>query len=1036
MMWTLGFHLGPFAFEQPTWLILAPICWVLALLIARRSLSGLGSFTRVTALVVRLLVIGLLVCVIAKPNWRREAKNVGITVIVDESDSVRRPVKGPDGRVVSLGALIGQYVDEASASARPGDTVTRMTVARKAFVQSLSTRPTDKPESEFPGATDGTNLAEAITMALAVPAEDGDANPAAKRILLISDGNETSGDLLTAAATAKGAGVPIDVLPQTYKFEREVIVERIVAPPMARMGQNVNLRVVVNALRATTGKLSLTINGESVDLSEGNASGATSMAVKLDAGTNILSVPVRLPLPGPQRFAASFEPDNPDDDSITQNNQSLAVTFVQSEGRALIITPNSTEALPLTRILTEARIDAQVRDPSDIPATLEDWGAFDAVVLVNCSSSYFSQQNQEQLRSYVHDLGGGLVMVGGPESFGAGGWIGTPVADALPIKLDPPQKRQMPRGALVLVMHSCEMPRGNYWGAKVAESAVENLSRLDLAGILEFSFAKGDWWVHPLSEVGNRNAIRRAIASLTFGDMKVLDGLIEKAYVGLTGADAGARHMIIITDGDSQLGDSSWLNKCKAARISISTVLVYPHERNANGTSAENLKRIARETGGNFYPIVDEGEFAKLPSIFIKEAQIVKRSLIWEGPAFSPTMTNAVSEPMRGLSASGVPALSGYIVAAEREGLSVVTLRGQENDPILAHWQYGLGKSVAFTSDTGVRWAKSWTGWAKYRAFWEQHIRWAMRPSGSADMRVSTEERGDQTKLIVEALDAQGERLNFVGFEGRVVAPDGEAKGVSLRQVGPGRYEGSFDSELSGAYVASFRYRAPSADGATVKEGTIQAAISKPYADEYRTLQDNSALLKMVAERSGGRVIGAGDPREARLWSREGLEMPVSLRPIWIQLALATLGLFLVDVGVRRVRIDPALIASLLRRGAGKSVSAGSQALGSLKEARERAQQGVVTRASAGGAENRAGASRAGNATASTKFEVSDAELKRNRTLEGGADVGGPEGRPAPIREERKTGGADEKTNEEQGMSRLMKAKKRAQDKIDDDPKK
>jgi uncharacterized membrane protein len=1033
---TLGFHFGPFAFEQPVWLILVPVCWALTLWLGRKSLSGLGTWSRRAALIVRLVVILVLAGAIAKPSWRREAKNVNVTVVVDESDSVRRPVKGPDGRMVDLSTLVGQYIDEASERAKAGDTVTRMTVARKPMVQSLSTRPTDKPDGTPTGATDGTNLADAITMALAVPAKDADQNGAAKRILLISDGNQTAGDLLTAAATAKAAGVPIDVLPQRYKFEREVMVERIVAPPNARMGQNINVRVVLNALKPTSGKLSLTINGDPVDLSDGKSAGSLAMAVNLEPGTNIVPVPVRLAMAGPQRFAAVFTPDNPDDDSIGQNNQSLAVTFVQSEGRVLVLAPNSEEAVSLVGILTQARIAAELRDPSAMPTTLEDWGSYDAVVAINCSSSYFSQSQQEQLRSYVHDLGGGLVMVGGPEAFGAGGWIGTPVAEALPIKLDPPQKRQMPRGALVMVMHSCEMPRGNYWGQKVAESAVENLSRLDLAGILEFSYGTGDTWVHPLSEVGNKAAIKRSIASLTFGDMKVLDGLIEMAYKDLQKADAGARHMIIITDGDSQLQDRTWLAKCKAARISITTVLVYPHERSANGPSAQTLKRIATETGGNFYPIVDEGEFAKLPSIFIKEAQIVKRSLIWEGEAFSPTLTGAPSEAMRGIAGGGVPTIRGYIVAAEREGLSIVTMRGKENDPILAQWQYGLGKSVTFTSDTGARWASSWPSWGKYRAFWEQHVRWAMRPSGNADMRVSTEALGDQTKIIVEALDAKGERLNFVNFDGRVVSPDGEAKNVSLRQVGPGRYEGVFDSAGAGAYVSSMRYTAPGDDGGKPKEGTVQAAITKPYADEYRTLEDNAALLKMVAELSGGRVVET-DPRKAELWSREKLEMPVSLRSIWLQAALAALGLFLLDVGVRRVRIDPALIASMMRRGAGKSVSAGSQALGSLKEARERSQRGATAAGQAASTRAaQASQAKTDKQVAGTKFEVDETELKRSKKIEGAAEIG-TDGtiKPVVVREVRDSK-PDDRTNDEQGMSRLMKAKKRAQDKIDDEPKK
>src|SRR5690606_10492825 len=93
---------------------------------------------------------------------------------------------------------------------------------------------------------------------------------------------------------------------------------------------------------------------------------------------------------------------------------------------------------------------------------------------------------QAMLRQYVHDSGGGLVMVGGPNAFGAGGWIGSPLADALPIRLDPPQKRQMPRGALAIVVHSVEMPRGVFYGKQVCNAAVDALSSLDMVGLIEF----------------------------------------------------------------------------------------------------------------------------------------------------------------------------------------------------------------------------------------------------------------------------------------------------------------------------------------------------------------------------------------------------------------------------------------------------------------------------------------------------------------------------------------------------------------------
>lgn len=1026
-MLTLAVEYG-IAFEQPRWLLLLPALWLLAVWIGRQSLSGMGTNARRAALLVRLLVIALLVAAIARPQWRREGQNVNVAAIIDVSDSVRQPRTGPDGKTVSLTQLSEAWLAEAAQAARPGDTMSRLTAARKSYVQSLSIAPADKPDIITTGDTDASDLSDAVLKALAIPGLDRSGGAAAKRILLVSDGNETAGSLRSAAAAAKSAGVKIDVRPVRYKYASEIIVDKIVAPATARKGQNVNLRVLITSLRPATGRLTLLVNGDPVRL--GDDAGTMDMRVSLDAGPNVIPLPMSLPLAGPQRFEAVFTPDDPAADAIAQNNRSLAVTFVQSEGRVLVVAPSQQEVGPLVQALNESKLAAEVVAPAQAPKSLVDWGAFDAVVLANTPSSDFSTQQQEDLKSFVHDLGGGLVMVGGPESFGAGGWIGTPVADALPVKLDPPQQRKMPRGALALIMHSCEMPQGNYWGQQVCMAAVNNLSRLDLVGVLEYSFGKGDWWVHPLSEVGNRAAVTRAINSLTFGDMKVLDGLIAKAIASLSAADAGARHMIIISDGDASLADRNLLQQAKANRITISTVMVSPHDRSAGSPYWEAMRSIATTTGGRFYPIIDEGEFAKLPAIFIKEAQVVKRSLIWEGPGFSPTIANAVSEPMRGLTREGFPQVTGYIVAAEREGLSVVTLRGKENDPILAHWQFGLGKSVAFTSDASVRWAKSWPSWAKYRAFWEQHVRWAMRPGGNADMRVTTEDLGDRTRVVVEALDSRGERLNFVRFAGRVVGPGNTPEGVELRQTGPGRYEGVFESAKSGAYIASLRYNIPPQEDAAgnvvpARDGSVITAVSRPYADEFRSLEDNASLLRTVAEMTGGRVL-PDDPKAAALFDREGLKMPADLRPIWMLTALLALGVFLLDVAVRRVRIDPALIAAAVRRGLGRADQRAGDQLGSLKEARGRARQPGDAPAV------RPARDTTPAAAAGVKFEVTDAELKASRTNQSLADPAAPTrdpGTPKPAP------GIDA-PDQEGGLSRLKKARERAQEKFEDDDKK
>ncbi|HVU62560.1 MAG TPA: hypothetical protein VHC70_01190, partial [Phycisphaerales bacterium] len=164
-MTTLAFHIGPIAFDQPMWLLLAPICWVLVVWIGRQTLSGLGTTARRVGMLVRILVILLVVGAIAKPYWRKEAKGVNLTVVVDVSDSVHRPLKLPGGQMVDVPTYVDTYLKEAADYAKPGDTITRITVAKKPYVQSLPSNPKDRPDSQTVGATDASDLASGVAMA-------------------------------------------------------------------------------------------------------------------------------------------------------------------------------------------------------------------------------------------------------------------------------------------------------------------------------------------------------------------------------------------------------------------------------------------------------------------------------------------------------------------------------------------------------------------------------------------------------------------------------------------------------------------------------------------------------------------------------------------------------------------------------------------------------------------------------------------------------------------------------------------------------
>ncbi|MFG0274440.1 MAG: glutamine amidotransferase [Phycisphaerales bacterium] len=992
--------LGPIQFDAPVFLVVGGALWALAWLLARKSMSGLGRRTRVLALALRFVVIALLCGALAEPNLRRESEDVASIVVLDVSRSVPGEQR----------AAAQQYIAEALEGARAGKRLGLISAAEEALVQSLASELVREVRVGHVGGDEGSDIGAGIRLALAVAPED-----AASRVLLVSDGNETAGSLLRAAENARVAGVPIDVYPIAYDFESEVVFDRLIAPSSARRGETVSLRFVMEATRAVSGRISLLVDGQPVDL-DANSS-AFSAPVTLDAGTNVRSVPVTIPGVGAQRFEAFFEPDDPASDAIGENNRARAVTFVASEGRVLVYTQDQAASGPLISAMRAADVEIIVRDPAEAHESLEELTSYDGVVLVDVPADRFSFRQQDELRAYVHDLGGGLLVVGGENSYGAGGWIGSPLADALPVKLDPPQKRELPRGALALIMHSCEAPRGNYWGQQTALAAASAMTRADLVGVLEYSWELGGvGWVHPLEPIGDGTKVRQAINSLTFGDMPDFNAAMTLALRDLKAANAGQKHAIIISDGDPSGPGPTLIQGFADAGISISTVAVFPHGGGANSPDVQKMQAIAQATGGQAYYIGQGTQLglSDLPQIFIREAKTIQRSLIWEGDPFEPARMGVGAETMRGF--GSVPPISGYIVTADREGLSQVTLRGMEDDPILAQWQHGLGRVVTFMSDAATKWSAPWVSWPGYGAFWQQHLRWAMRPSGSANVRVTTQDEGDRTRVIVDALDAEGERLNFARFQGRVVQPGLTSASLDLRQTGPGRYEGVFESGDAGSYVVNLRYESASAGGG-LERGAVQASVIRSEGDERRALRDNRALLQQVAELTGGRVLLDPDPAQADLFARAGLREPVSLRPIWLLIAALATGLFLADVAIRRVRIDIPAMVRAIRRALSRRSAASEEQIGALRAARERSRQEMAERAERASTEE----AQPAKATASVKFEAEAGS--------GAAPVvDAPEARktgPAiPKAKETRQDGAED---EEEGISRLMRAKKRAQ---------
>ena len=908
----------PIRFEHPGWLLLlllVPLAWWLA----RRAAGTLSPARRWISLSLRAIVIVLLAAALAEPSWVKRSDDLAVIVVADTSRSVPRD---------ALADAESFLKAAADARERPEDRLALVTVAKRAEVAALPEASTVLSFGGHAGADEATNLAEGVRMALAIVPKD-----AAARIVLVSDGNETEERVAEAADLARANGVPIDVLPIRYRRDGEIVFEELRAPTRARIGQVVDLRMTLRSPRAASGRIVLRHDGRLVDLDPGSP--GTSLPIALEAGVSTFLVPVMLDGAGAHRFEAIFEPDPDAADAVEENNRGAAVVFAGGEGRVLVLGEGA-EGEAIEAALASRGLEVERRSVEQLAgAAAAIISGFDLVVLANLPRWAIDMETDRFLASYVHDLGGGLLMMGGDRSFGAGGWIDSETAKAIPVQMDPPQQRQLVRGVLGLILHSCEMAEANYWSEQVAISAIDALTPEDYVGIITFEWGVANecTWAFPLQPAGDKTRAVAAARRLNVGDMPDFGPAMELYLQGVRDLEAeggvrfGQRHVIIISDGDAFPPSEALVQEYLDEDVTVTTVMVAGH---GSAIDRTNMERLAEFTGGRFYEVTDP---KALPEIFIKEAVVVSRSLIVEPEPFVPTFRSDAAGPIR--EARALPPLAGYVLTVPAEGLARVALDRRTNesdDPILAWWNHGTGRAVAFTSEQGGRWGGSWAAWPGAPGFWEEVVRWAMRPAAPRDVTISTRVEGEEAIVEVESFSESGEARGFLRAEGRIVKPDGSVAPLALRQAGPGRVSGRFPLEAFGAHLVSVAVPGP--DG---RAANVLGAVTVPYPREHLAQRDDEARLRAVAEKTGGRVLSVGDPRLTELFLRELVTVPIAPKRAWDLLVLVALGLFLLDVAVRRLGLEPGELLAPLGRLVGRRPTSGEASVAAWQRARSRA---------------------------------------------------------------------------------------------------
>lgn len=870
----------PINFSDPVWL------W-LALPVAAVVLAGwLGASRtlprgrRIASLVIRGVLAACLVGSLAGARLALPSDRLGVVFLLDASDSM-------------LEDTSDELVEWARTAVRDmpeGDQAGVVVFGANALVDRLPSEIDELSDPASAPVAGASDIGAAVRLAAAIM-------PAGmqQRIVLLSDGNDTTGEAADAIAAAAGRGIRLDVVTPAGDQPAEVLVDAIDAPSGARVGETIDLVARVRSTISTSATLRLLADGATVATAE----------LELEPGITTIPFSVTASEAGFHVFRAVIEPD---EDRFTENNAADAYVLVTGPPQILVATDDPERAADFVASLSDGSQQVTVVGSGGVPSSLTSLAGYDAVVLDNVSAEALGPTAMATLQVYVRDLGRGLVMLGGRNSFGAGGYLDTPLEEVMPVYMSVRDRERSPDVAMVAVvdksgsMADCHCtgdsrdnanPSGQRGFEKVdiAREAIlraaEALAPTDQLGVVAFD--ENAHWAVRTAPI-DFGSITEGIGFRADGMTNIYAGL-KAAYDDLVNNPATLRHIILLTDGWSTSGAyDELLADMKEAGITLSTI-------GTGGGSAQVLRRLAEESGGRYY---DAADATTIPDIFLRETIRTAGERVVE-EEFQP-IPSSRSEILDGLDAGRLPTLLGYN-ATTPKGSATVSLLTAREDPLLAQWQYGLGRAVAWTSDAREQWAAPWIGTPEFGTLTAQLVSWTLPPQDAEGIEVRfSPAGGGELNVEVSSFDDDGAPRNFYRTLVRLVSPDLQPAETILDQVGPGRYAGTVRAADPGAYLVRVAQTYSGTDRTDAATRTL--GIVSPASDEYRRLGVDTDALAAFAASGGGRelALDAEDPA-AEVW-RHDIAASAFPTPIWPALLLLAIVLVPLDVGVRRVALS------------------------------------------------------------------------------------------------------------------------------------
>ena len=846
-------------------LLLLPVILLSALIFG----AGKRGFQR-GAIAWRLVVAALLIVGLAEPMLASSTGAGGVVFAIDRSSSVDRESQDAAER----------WLNDALAAA-PGD--------RRAAIVSFGAQPllttppgaahslaeTDMGDPSIDPAF--TDISAGLALARALPLGGG------QRVVLISDGAENLGSAVTEAAQAATDGTPIDVVPVPGVREADLRVEGLSGPTSAWEGEPISMLAGIETGQAGPATVEIVVDGEvksteTVTLTEGLNSREFTLD-DLAPGFHAISV----------RVQGDGATGSQDDDAMP-----LGVV-VRDRPHLLLIAPEGNDAGIMRDILVRGGADVTVSTPEDVPVRISELGAWDGFVLDNVPAPSLTYDQISGLREATRTLGRGMIVIGGTASYGPGGYAGTPLEDALPVTVKVTDGRERQRVALLLIIdksgsmgYDPSNGRGKIEMAKeAARLAAGALAPGDQIGVIAFN-DRQEWLVPFATIEGNSSlaSINRRIDTLEpDGGTEILPAL-SVGLDAIRNAEADARHIVLLSDGKARTGTREsyqrLLDDVLADRTTLSTIAL------GEDADTDLLNFLADEAGGRYHFAARDED---IPLLTLQEARSAGSQSVIRGN-FRPIQT-APSPILSDIDPTTLPELAGYDFAEAKPDAQVV-LTSDREDPVLAKWQYGLGRVIAWTADDGSDLAAPWANWSGNDPFWAAMVRWALPDPERRPLTVSSTRSGEDVVLTVSATGATQDLPENLPTFATVRTDTGETiASQALTPSGPGEYTLRLPAPEAGAYALDIRQERP--DGAIAE----LASVTVPPSPERLPDPEAGARLESIAQRTGGRLLSLDDP--GAVWSAAppaGSELREH-RAVWYLPVGLALILFILEIASR-----------------------------------------------------------------------------------------------------------------------------------------